>query len=149
MDRNGFQADVATEDLIPLRAPRREEKFHAFGWAALRIDGHDFDSIERGLAPIPIDAGRPSAVIADTVRGKGLPSLTARADRWFCNFTSGEIEMLLDELEGTRRAVLASETIGRASVVYRKYVPLRKPVGKVYSSVQRSHHALCCGNQAV
>lgn len=109
VDRNGFQANVATEDLIPLEP--LEEKFHAFGWAALRIDGHDFDSIERGMARIPIDAGRPSAVIADTVRGKGLPSLTARADRWFCNFTSGEVEMLLDELEGTRRAVLASETI--------------------------------------
>ena len=75
------------------------------------MDGHDFDSIERGLARIPIDAGRPSAIIADTVRGKGLPSLTARADRWFCNFTSGEVEMLLEELEGTRQAVLASETI--------------------------------------
>jgi transketolase len=37
--------------------------------------------------------------------------LTARADRWFCNFTSGEVEMLLGELEGTRQAVLASETI--------------------------------------
>jgi transketolase len=109
VDRNGFQANVATEDLTPLEP--LEEKFHSFGWAALRIDGHDFDSIERGLARIPIAMGRPSAVIADTVRGQGLPSLTARADRWFCNFTSEEVEMLLEELEGTRQAVLESETI--------------------------------------
>ncbi len=109
VDRNCFQANVATEDLIPLEP--LEEKFHAFGWAAVRMDGHDFDSIERGLARIPIARGRPSAIIADTVRGQGLPSLTARADRWFCNFTSEEVEMLLEELEGTREAVLASETI--------------------------------------
>ena len=109
VDRNGFQANAATEDLIPVEPI--EQKFIAFGWSAARIDGHDFNALEQGLATISLAAGRPSVVIAETVRGKGLPSISARADRWFCNFSAREIEMLLDELEGTRQAELESEAI--------------------------------------
>ncbi|MGH8555820.1 MAG: transketolase, partial [Gammaproteobacteria bacterium] len=109
VDRNGFQANAATEDLIPVEPI--EQKFIAFGWSAARIDGHDFNALEQGLATIPLAAGRPSAVIAETVRGKGLPSISARADRWFCNFSPLEIDMLLEELDGTRRAELESEAI--------------------------------------
>jgi transketolase len=50
-------------------------------------------------------------MIADTVRGQGLPSISGRADRWFCNFSAAEIDMLLEELEGTRRAVIESDII--------------------------------------
>jgi transketolase len=41
-------------------------------------------------------------VIADTVRGRGLPSLERRADRWFAKFTPQEVTQLLAELEYTR-----------------------------------------------
>jgi transketolase len=109
VDRNGFQANTATEDLIPIEPI--EQKFIAFGWSAARIDGHDFNALEQGLATIPLAAGRPSVIIADTVRGKGLPSIAARADRWFCNFSPREIEMLLEELEGRRQAEIESEAI--------------------------------------
>lgn len=109
VDRNGFQANLATEELIPLEPLR--DKFAAFGWNTLRLDGHDFAALEQSFACVPLAAGRPTAIIADTVRGRGLPSIEARADRWFCNFTKHEIDMLLDELEGTRRAVLESDVI--------------------------------------
>lgn len=109
VDRNGFQANCATEDLIPIEPI--EAKFQAFGWEAMRLDGHDFHALEQGLAAIPVTGGRPTALVADTVRGQGLASISGRADRWFCNFTEDEIEMLLEELEGTRRATLESETI--------------------------------------
>jgi transketolase len=108
VDRNGFQANLATEALIPLEP--LPDKFAAFGWNALRLDGHDFEELERGFAAIPQN-GRPTAIVADTVRGRGLPSIEARADRWFCNFTRAEVDMLLDELEGNRRAVLDSDII--------------------------------------
>jgi transketolase len=109
VDRNTFQANIATEDLIPLEP--LEDKFHAFGWGSVRVDGHDFQALEQGLAQIPLLLSKPTAVVADTVRGKGLPSLSARADRWFCNFSPKEIEMLLEELEGVRLAELESEAI--------------------------------------
>jgi transketolase len=45
------------------------------------------------------------------VRGKGLPSIEERADRWFCNFTEGEVNSLLKELEGEAMTELESETL--------------------------------------
>jgi transketolase len=109
IDRNAFQANMATEDLIPLEPIA--DKFQAFGWCTSRIDGHDYQALENGLKTIPLVSGKPSVIIADTVRGKGLPSISARADRWFCNFSTSEVDMLLKELDGVSNAELASETI--------------------------------------
>ena len=109
VDRNQFQANIATEDLIPLEplAP----KFEAFGCAVKRIDGHDFGALETTFRALPFSEVQPSVIICDTVRGKGLPSIEARADRWFCNFTADEIEDLLKELHGQAPTVLQSETL--------------------------------------
>lgn len=109
IDRNKFQANIATEDLIPLEpmAP----KFEAFGCAVHRFDGHDFNAIEGAFANLPLQAGKPSVLIADTVRGKGLPSIEARADRWFVNFNRDEISGLMGELHGKDSANLTSETL--------------------------------------
>jgi len=109
IDRNAFQANMATEDLIPLEPIA--DKFQAFGWGTSRLDGHDYQALEAGLKTLPLVSGKPSVIIADTVRGKGLPSISARADRWFCNFSATEIDMLLEELDGVSNAELASETI--------------------------------------
>jgi transketolase len=107
VDRNGFQANMRTEDLVPLES--LEEKFRAFGAAACTVDGHDFDSLESACARFPFSTGRPSAVIARTVRGKGLSSIENRADRWFCNFSAEEIARLAEELHGSAPATLLSE----------------------------------------
>jgi transketolase len=63
------------------------------------------------LAEVPYTIGRPSVLIADTVRGRGLPSIQERADRWFCNFSHEEVEALLEELHGTSRAQIESEAL--------------------------------------
>jgi transketolase len=109
VDRNGFQANLPTEELIPLESI--EDKFASFGWDTVRLDGHDFSALQQGLAGLPTGSGKPAAVIADTVRGMGLPSIQARADRWFCNFSAQEVDSLLAELEGSRPAVIDSEII--------------------------------------
>jgi transketolase len=102
VDRNGFQANCRTEELVPLEP--LAEKFRAFGCGVRQVNGHDFDAIDEALARFPYEASAPSVLIADTVRGKGLPSIEARADRWFCNFTDAEIKALLLELHGARQA---------------------------------------------
>lgn len=109
VDRNHFQANVATEDLIPLEplAP----KFEAFGCVVKRINGHDFNALEEAFNGLPFSSTKPSVIICDTVRGRGLPSIEARADRWFCNFTAQEIEDLLKELHGEATTNLQSETL--------------------------------------
>lgn len=109
VDRNQFQANMPTEELIPLEP--LHDKFSAFGAAVKRIDGHSFEALEEAFTAYPFQEGRLNVVIADTVRGKGLPSIEARADRWFCNFTQTEVEALLEELKGEKLATIESETL--------------------------------------
>jgi len=106
IDRNGYQANLATEDLIPLEpfAP----KWEAFGWRAIRINGHDFDQLDRAFAELPLQPGKPTVVIADTVRNKGLPSLEGKPERWFVQLTPPEIEQLIAELHGAAAQPLTS-----------------------------------------
>ncbi|HVZ71499.1 MAG TPA: 1-deoxy-D-xylulose-5-phosphate synthase N-terminal domain-containing protein [Polyangia bacterium] len=106
VDRNGFQANLATEELIPLEP--LADKFRAFGFAVVGTDGHSFRALSDAFAAIPREQGRPTAIIAKTMRGRGLPSIENKADRWFVDLTSEEVEMLLAELEGTARARLTS-----------------------------------------
>lgn len=109
VDRNAFQANVATEDLIPLEP--LEQKFEAFGCSVQRVDGHDFGALDAAFNALSYDSGKPSVVICDTLRGKGLPSIEKRADRWFVNFTEDEIVGLLRELHGAEQTNLHSETL--------------------------------------
>lgn len=106
VDRNGFQANVRTEELIPLEPLR--DKWEAFGWGCRTVDGHSFPVLDEAFRTLPLRPGRPTAVVARTVRGKGVPSLEGRADRWFANFTAEEVEALLRELRGGARAALAT-----------------------------------------
>ncbi len=110
VDRNEFQANFATEELIPLEplAP----KFEAFGCHVLRLDGHDFQALDMAFKSLDEkENDKPIVIIADTVRGKGIPSIARRADRWFCNFTKNEIHQLHQELQGHAIADLESEAL--------------------------------------
>lgn len=109
VDRNYFQANIRTEDLIPLES--LEKKFEAFNCSVNRINGHDFEEIDAAFKGINTTGGKVNVIVADTMRGKGLPSIEARADRWFCNFTREETGALLRELHGDVKADLESETL--------------------------------------
>jgi len=109
VDRNQFQANIKTEDLIPVEP--LEKKFETFGWTPYRCSGHSFDALEKAFSKIPFNKETPSVVIAETVRGKGLPSIESRADRWFCNFTHDEVDQLLKELYTKEKTELKSETL--------------------------------------
>lgn len=108
IDRNEFQANVQTEELIPLEP--LADKLESFGAAVTTIDGHDWGEMETAFASLPHEILRPTAIIARTVRGKGLASLERRADRWFVALTDAEVDALLAELRGGHSAVLTSET---------------------------------------
>jgi transketolase len=108
VDRNEFQANIRTEDLIPLEP--LADKFSAFGCAVQRIDGHDFTALKKAFDHVGVK-GKVNVIIADTVRGKGLPSIEARADRWFCSFSAAEVDQLLQELHGREKATIESETL--------------------------------------
>lgn len=109
VDRNQFQANVRTEELIPLEP--LADKFAAFGCEVRSVDGHDLTELEAAFRALPFNGNRVSVIIANTVRGKGLPSIEARADRWFCAFKENEIRQLLEELYGNVEALIESESL--------------------------------------
>jgi transketolase len=109
VDRNHFQANIKTEELIPINPIGK--KFEAFGWNVLTCNGHDFDDLDYTFNNLRVDSSLPTVVIADTIRGKGLPSIEERADRWFCNFTQEEIDLLLKELHTQKKSKLKSGTL--------------------------------------
>ena len=109
IDCNKFQANMATEDLIPLEP--LIDKFKAFGACVVRIDGHNFQDLENAFTRTLTKKGKLNVIIADTIRGKGLPSIEARADRWFCNFSEQEVQQLLEELHGEHEAMIESEVM--------------------------------------
>jgi transketolase len=48
------------------------DKLRSFGWSVREINGHDMDQILNALENIPLESGKPTAVIAHTVKGKGV-----------------------------------------------------------------------------
>lgn len=109
VDRNQFQANIETEKLIPLEP--LERKFESFNCSVKTVNGHSFKELDEAFSQIPIEPKRVSVVIADTIRGKGLPSIEAKADRWFCKFEQGEVESLVAELHGFASTHLKSESL--------------------------------------
>ena len=70
VDFNGLQVDGTVEEVIdptPI-----DEKFKAFGWNVVVIDGHDLDEIEKAVECAKATSGQPTAIIAKTVKGKGV-----------------------------------------------------------------------------
>ncbi len=58
-------------DLLPL-----EEKFAAFGWDVAAVDGHDVRAVHAGISRFKASRqGRPKALVANTLKGKGVPLL--------------------------------------------------------------------------
>jgi transketolase len=96
IDRNKFQANLQTEHLLPIEPI--EDKFLAFGCGVRRIDGHSYDDIRQSLDDVPYSYGKPSVIIADTIRGKGIKEWENRADKWFCNISNDEYQTLKKEI---------------------------------------------------
>jgi len=70
VDYNKIQSLGRVEEVINLEP--FADKWRSFGWAVREIDGHDILEIEDALTHVPFEAGRPSCVIAHTVKGKGV-----------------------------------------------------------------------------
>ncbi|MBI4371691.1 MAG: transketolase [Elusimicrobia bacterium] len=70
VDFNGWQATGRSAEIMALDP--LVEKWRAFGWAAREVDGHDLRALAAALSAPPDPAGRPTALVARTVKGKGV-----------------------------------------------------------------------------
>ena len=96
VDRNGLQQGARTEDtnaLDPLDA-----KFEAFGWSVRTVDGNDVDALLAAFAAVPFTAGRPSAIVAHTIKGRGVSFIEDRVEWHHKIPTAEQVELALQEL---------------------------------------------------
>ena len=69
IDNNGLQIDGKNEDVMDIGDIQK--KFEAFGWNTLKIDGHNIEEIENSVIAAK-NSDKPTAIIAKTVKGKGI-----------------------------------------------------------------------------
>ncbi|MEO5344111.1 MAG: thiamine pyrophosphate-dependent enzyme, partial [Gammaproteobacteria bacterium SHHR-1] len=71
VDYNKLQSYGSTREVLDLEP--LADKWRAFGFAVIEINGHDMNALGSTLAQLPLEPGRPSAIICHTVKGKGFP----------------------------------------------------------------------------
>lgn len=80
VDKNGFQAMGTTDDVLGLGD--LSAKFSSFGFEALEVDGHDEATVDAAIRQLWANGvGKPKALIAKTVKGKGVPFMESD-NRW-------------------------------------------------------------------
>lgn len=70
LDHNGLQIDGKTVDIMNIEPI--DEKFKAFGWHVIKINGHSFDEIFNAIEEAKNTKGNPTMIIANTIKGKGV-----------------------------------------------------------------------------
>jgi transketolase len=76
VDANGLQLTGPVEEIAGLEP--LAERWRGFGWAVRELDGHDPDAVAAALAETPWQPGRPSVLIARTVKGQGVPMVAGK-----------------------------------------------------------------------
>jgi transketolase len=100
VDRNRLQTDGDSERVMPLDP--LPEKWRAFGWETCEIDGHNFQDIIGAVEQAKQQRGKPTMVIANTTKGKGVPFME-RDNVWHGSPpTFDQYERAIQELEIAR-----------------------------------------------
>ncbi|MGC9603060.1 MAG: transketolase [Minisyncoccia bacterium] len=96
VDYNGLQSFGRTKDILNLDP--LPDKFKAFGWAVTETKGHDFSFLARAFAKLPLQKGKPTAIIAHTVKGKGV-SFMENKNEWHYKYPNeADLAAALKEL---------------------------------------------------
>jgi len=99
VDHNKLQMDGLTEEVMPMEPIG--EKFKAFNWEVMAMDGHDMAQVLRTLEEARDFKGKPVCIVAETVKGKGV-SYMENVRKWHGDVPNDEeYEMALRELKGS------------------------------------------------
>lgn len=100
VDVNRLQADGPTAGV--LRTEPVLDKWTAFGWNAVRVDGNDVAALLTAFHAVAADRGRPSVVICDTRIGRGVTLLERREKTHFMRVEPDEWQLIRNQLEEGR-----------------------------------------------
>ena len=78
LDYNKAQIDGYIKDVMPIEPI--SDKWRAFGWHVIDIDGHDFDAVISAFDEAKTIKGKPTFIIADTIKGKGVSFMEGKVD---------------------------------------------------------------------
>ena len=79
IDYNKMQSDDLNKNIINVEPLK--EKWQAFNWNVIEIDGHNFSQIEKGIEQFKMNAEMPTVIIANTIKGKGV-SFMEEVPKW-------------------------------------------------------------------
>ena len=100
VDYNKIQSFGMVKDVIDLDP--LADKWRAFGWGVRELDGHDVPALEDALTNVPFQAGRPSCIVAHTVKGKGISFMENKL-LWHYRAPTGDLMVqALAELEESK-----------------------------------------------
>jgi len=97
IDYNKMQAMDRLDDILPLDP--LASKWRAFGWEVTEVDGHDIDMLTEVLKTVPLKKDKPTLIIANTVKGKGV-SFMENEPIWHYRLPSEEeTKIICEELD--------------------------------------------------
>ncbi len=97
IDYNRMQALGFTSDTLELDP--LAQKFAAFNWASATIDGHSFPEIVDAYDRLPFSREKPSVIVADTVKGKGVSFMENKLQWHYCCPGEEDYVLACKELE--------------------------------------------------
>ena len=103
LQATGFVKEVMSQDPIL-------EKWRSFGWSAREIDGHNMEELLKTLKETPFEKNKPSAIIAHTVKGKGISFLENDVISHYKCPNEEETAQAIKELEQAAGAIVESKT---------------------------------------
>jgi transketolase len=96
IDHNRIQSLGRVDEVLPLEP--FEDKWRAFRWGVRRIDGHDLGAIAEALAAVPFEPGRPSVILAVTVKGKGVSFMEDRLEWHYRSPSPAQLAQAIAEI---------------------------------------------------
>lgn len=100
VDYNKVQLDGTTDEVMPLRD--LEGKWKAFGWNVIRCNGHDISALHDALENAKKVADKPTVIIADTIKGKGVSFMEGKAAWHGKAIPDAELAQAIEELGGDK-----------------------------------------------
>ncbi|MGV8970250.1 MAG: transketolase [Microbacteriaceae bacterium] len=97
IDNNDFQISGSVDEIMNMHSIA--DKMRAFGWAVREIDGHDFDQITEAFTSTPFEPGRPSAILAHTIKGHGISALAGRIESHYWSPSDAELAAAVSETD--------------------------------------------------
>jgi len=98
VDRNQMQVDGASADVMPLEP--FVSKWEAFGWNTLSVDGHDTQALLSAIDRARATEGKPSVIIANTIKGRGISYMENRPEWHSGSLTEEQLKIGKADLDG-------------------------------------------------